>query len=124
MGGDFQKRQRPLAALLALAALLGGALLTLAPPHADGHPDDIQLVLTIDDADGIVAPGGEFNISAALRFTGPHTPWRRLSVEDASLRLTGPLRWAEQDASGQRPADQTVMGGARYRPFGEHHDDI
>ena len=124
MGGDFQKlRGRPLgalAAILALAALLGGALLTLAPAHADGHPDDIQLVLTIDDADGIVAPGGEFNVSAALRFTGPHTPWRRLSIEDASLRLTGPLRWAEQGASGRRPADQTVMGGALYRPFGEH----
>ena len=106
-----------LTALLTIAALLAGALLALQPARADGHPDDIQLILSIDDSDRIVAPGSEFNVTAALRFTGPHTPWRRLSIADAALRLSGPLRWQATDRSGQRPPDQFVMGGALYSPI-------
>ena len=111
----------PLALPIALlVALLAGALLALQPARADGHPDDIELVISIDDSDGIVAPGSEFNVTAALRFSGPHTPWRRLSIADAALRLSGPLRWQATDRSGQRPPDQFVMGGALYTPFNEN----
>ena len=107
-----------LLALVALiAALLAGSLLALAPVRADGLPDDIQLVLSIDDSDGTVAPDSEFSVSAALRFTGPHTPWQRLSIADAALRLSGPLSWQAADSGAQRPSDQFVMGGALYRPF-------
>ena len=42
---------------LALTALLTiAALLALQPARADGHPDDIQLILSIDDSDRIVRP--------------------------------------------------------------------
>ena len=116
-GGGGKTRVPALIALAALiAALLAGALLALAPARADGHPDDIELILSIDDSDSIVAPDSEFSVSAALRFTGPHTPWRRLSIADAALRLSGPLRWRSSDSGVLKPADQFVMGGALYTP--------
>ena len=59
-------------------------------------------------------------MTAALRFSGPHTPWRRLSIADAALRLSGPLRWQATDRSAQRPPDQFVMGGDLYIPLDEH----
>ena len=118
-----------LAALLALAALIGallaGSLLTLAPAQADGHPNDIELVLSVDDSDGVIAPGSEFTVSAALRFTGPHTLWRRLSIADARLRLPGVLDWAAAAGSNvQEPDDQTVMGAALYRPTGTDGEPV
>ena len=120
-GGGGKTRVPALIALAALiAALLAGALLALAPARADGHPDDIELVISIDDSDGIVAPDSEFSVSAALRFTGPHTPWRRLSIADAALRLSGPLRWRSSDSGALKPADQFVMGGALYTPYNEN----
>ena len=120
-GGGGKTRVPALIALAALiAALLAGALLALAPARADGHPDDIELVISIDDSDGIVAPDSEFSVSAALRFTGPHTPWRRLSIADAALRLSGPLRWRSSDSGVLKPADQFVMGGALYTPYNEN----
>ena len=120
-GGGGKTRVPALIALAALiAALLAGALLALAPARADGHPDDIELVISIDDSDGIVAPDSELSVSAALRFTGPHTPWRRLSIADAALRLSGPLRWRQSDSGVLKPADQFVMGGALYTPYNEN----
>ena len=99
--GGGNTRALALTALLTLAALLAGALLALQPARADGHPDDIQLILSIDDSDRIVAPGSEFNVTAALR-------------------LSGPLRWQAADRSGQRPPDQFVMGGDLYIPFDQY----
>ena len=106
-----------LTALLALAALiaalLAAALLSLAPARADGHPPDLELLLTIkDDLDNVIPPDSEFTVSAALRFTGPHNLERRLSLADASLRIIGALDWDTADAHGSRLDidDQFVIG--------------
>ena len=113
-----------LAALSALVALLAASLFTLAPAAADEHPDDIELVLSVDDSDGIVAPGSEFTVSAALRFTGPHTLWRRLNISDAALRLPGLLDWEATGRGALRPDDQTVMGHVLYRPDGADGEPV
>ena len=113
-----------LAALSALVALLAGSLFTLAPAAADGHPDDIELVLSINDSDNTVAPGSEFTVSAALRFTGPHTQWRRLNISDAALRLPGLLDWEATGRGALRPDDQTVMGHVLYRPDGADGEPV
>ena len=102
-----------LAALLTLAALLAAALLSLAPARADGHPPDLELLLTIkDDLDNVIPPDSEFTVEAALRFTGPHNLERRLSLADASLRIIGALDWDTADAHGSRLDidDQFVIG--------------
>ena len=97
-GGDTKR----LLALGALLALLAAALLTLAPAAADGHPDDLELILSIvDDSDNIVPPGSEFTVEAELRFSLPHTQERRLSAAtDSWLRLAGDLHWKKPPSSG------------------------
>ncbi len=101
-------------ALAALIALLAAALLTLAPAAADGHPADLELVLSLaEDSDNIVPPGGEFTVEAALRFTTPHTQERRLSAATgSSLRLVGELNWEGSDFFKRlNIAEHMVMGG-------------
>ena len=108
-----RSRLSALAALFALAALIGGSLFALAPVRADGHPDDIELLLTIkDDLDNVIPPDSEFTVEVALRFTGPHNLERRLSLADASLRISGALDWETADAHGSRLDinDQFVIG--------------
>ena len=109
-GGDTKR----LLALGALLALLAAALLTLAPAAADGHPDDLELILSIvDDSDNIVPPGSEFTVQAELRFSLPHTQERRLSAtSDSWLRLAGDLHWEETAFKRLDIAQQFVMGGA------------
>ena len=109
-GGGDTKRLLPLGALL---ALLAAALLTLAPAAADGHPDDLELILSIvDDSDNIVPPGSEFTVEAELRFSLPHTQERRLSAAtDSWLRLAGDLHWEETAFKRLDVAQQLVMGG-------------
>ena len=97
-------------ALLALAALIAGSLFALAPARADGHSDDIQLVLSVDDADNTIAPGSEFTVSAELRFTGPYTR-QRPSISDAALHLIGPLEWERVGRSRLAATAQSVGGG-------------
>ena len=121
-GGGGKTRVLTLAALI--AALLAGVLFTLASAAADGHPNDIQLVLSVDDSDNTIAAGGEFTVSAALRFTGAHTLWRRLSISDATLRLPGLLDWEATGRSALRPDDQTVMGHVLYRPDGADGEPV
>ena len=101
-------------ALLALAALsaalIAGSLFALAPARADGHSDNIQLVLSVDDADNVIAPNSEFTVSAQLHFTGPHTR-QRPSISNAALHLIGPLEWESVRRSRLAAAAQNVGGG-------------
>ncbi len=114
-GGGSTARSLALASLL---ALLAAALLPLAPAAADGHPDDIELVLSVaDDSDDIVPAGSEITVNASLRF-----PWRQptappaglpsytaysldvpaASVAVSNLRISGDLEW---DSAGRRRFD-------------------
>ena len=114
-GGGSTARSLALASLL---ALLAAALLAIAPAAADGHPDDIELVLSIaDDSDDIVPAGSEITINASLRFTmqPPIAPPAALpsftaysldvpaaSVAASNLRISGDLEW---DSAGRRRLD-------------------
>ncbi len=104
-----------LLALGALLALLAAATLPIAPAAADGHPDDLELVLSLaDDSDNVVPAGSEFTVEAALRFTSPHAQERRLSLADGGwLRLAGESLWEWEETGSTRldVAQQLVMGG-------------
>ena len=107
--------------LLALGALLGllaAALLCLsqpAPAAADGHPADLELVLSIvDDSDNVVRPDSEFTVQAELRFSQPHTQDQRLrlSPTGSALRLSGYLAWDGPTWHRLDIAQQMVVGGS------------
>ena len=112
-------RPHTLLALGALLALLAAALLPFAPAAADGHPDDLELVLSVvDDSDGIVPPNSEISISAELRFGLPaeasgFTPYRlgvpASSVGASMLQTTGAMVWDSIDRRVLDIADQTVI---------------
>ena len=109
-------RLKGLTALAALAALFGVALLALfalAPPaHAVPPPADVQLILGVDDEDGIIEPGQTVNVSAAIRFTGPYARPERMVAEDIELRSS--LGWegtASRSFHTLEVDDQVVVGG-------------
>lgn len=135
-------------ALAALAALLGAALLSLAPAHADGHlgnlnrfPNNLELVLELaGDPDVVVQPGEEFTVTAALRYSTPRfeepfDPYQRwiipaASVGPSNLRISGAgLVWedagrlrlniAEQNLVGFQSLDLGDLTSARLRAFDE-----
>lgn len=137
-----------LLALTTLAALLGAALLSLAPAHADGHlgnlnrfPNNLELVLELaGDPDVVVQPGEEFTVTAALRYSTPRfeepfDPYQRwiipaASVGPSNLRISGAgLVWedagrlrlniAEQNLVGFQSLDMGDLTGARLRAFDE-----
>ena len=117
-GGGGQKwRLRTLAALVALAALCAATALSLAPAAADGHflPEDAELVFSLkDNPSNTVAPGDEFTVEAAIRFS-THNPEWRLSLGDGLLRMTG-LVWEETNGSRLAASSQNVMGYRYYAP--------
>ena len=119
MWGGGYKRLLTLAALSALIALGAAAVLSLAPAAADGHflPDNPELVISLkDSSDNIVAPGSEFTVEAALRFSSHHPEWR-LRISDGSMRLYGQLEWESSGSTRlTRPNAQNVMGYSYYRP--------
>ena len=117
-------RPHTLLALGALLALLAAALLPFALAHADGHPDDMELVLSVvDDSDGIVPANSEITISAELRFglpaeaPGPpangFTPYRlgvpAPSVGASMLQTTGAMVWDSIDRRLLNITAQTVI---------------
>ena len=135
-------------ALAALAALLGAALLSLAPAQADGHlgnlnrfPNNLELVLELaGDPDVVVQPGEEFTVTAALRYSTPRfeepfDPYQRwiipaASVGPSNLRISGAgLVWedagrlrlniAEQNLVGFQSLDMGDLCCARLRAFDE-----
>ena len=138
-------RLRALFALGALAGLLAAALLTLAPAAADGHPDDLALVLSVvDESDNIVPPNSEITVRADLRFALPgavaappsptFTPYRLrvpeagMTVRDVTVGAStlwagGEVVW---DGVGRRRlniADQTVINSqVTPRPPGVQSD--
>ena len=109
--GGAARRLLALGAMLGLLAALG---LSLAPAAADGHPADLQLALSLaDDSDNIVPPGGEFTVSAELRFSQPLSPTRRLILRvPSALRLSGYLTWEGPTWHRNDIAQQWVAGGA------------
>ena len=112
-------RPHTLLALGALLALLAAALLPFAPAAADGHPDDLELVLSVvDDSDGIVPPNSEISISAELRFGLPaeasgFTPYRlgvpASSVGASMLQTTGAMVWDSIDRRVLDIAEHNVI---------------
>ena len=99
------------AALVALLALLAAALLALAAARAVPPPDDVQLILGVDDEDGIIEPGQTVNVSAAIRFTGPYARPERMVAEDIELRSS--LGWestASRSFHTLEVDDQVVVG--------------
>ena len=115
-GGGGTKRLLALGSLLALLAAL---LLTLAPAAADGHPDDLELILSIaDDSDNVVPAGSEFTVNAALRFSTypPAYTYEWLNIvaagEAASqLRISGVLDWESSGSRRLAPPAQTPLFG-------------
>ena len=106
-------RLRSLTALAALAALFGVALFALSPSaRAVPPPADVQLILGVDDEDGIIEPGQTVNVSAAIRFTGPYAQPERMVAEDIQLRSS--LGWestASRSFHTLEVDDQVVVGG-------------
>ena len=98
---------RALLGLAALAALLAGALLSLADAHAVPPPEDVQLIIGIDDADGVVEPGQEINVRAAVQFTGGYSFPDRMVVNN--LRIQSSAGW--DDVTG---ASNTIVSGWGY----------
>ncbi len=100
-----------LAALVGLIALAAAALGSLAPAAADGHPPDAELLLSVkDDLDNVIPPDSEFTVEARLRFTGPHSLERRLSLVDADLRISGTLNWDDNGRARLGVGNQFVIG--------------
>ena len=116
-------------ALAALAALLGAALLSLAPAQADGHlgnlnrfPNNLELVLELaGDPDVVVQPGEEFTVTAALRYSTPRfeepfDPYQRwiipaASVGPSNLRISGAgLVWEDAGRLRLTIAPQNLVG--------------
>ena len=105
------------AALVALLALFAAALLALSTTHASPPPEDIQLILRADDADGIIAPGQEIKLSAAVRFSGQYGEVERLKFSNFSLDSI--LGW--ETASGRSlPLSETYQadGNPTWEQFG------
>ena len=93
-----------LTALIALAALLSGALLSLTPAHADGHGPTLTLTL-VDDSDGIVPPGSEVTIEGRLRFSGTLGGDQVHELSDAALTLSGFYDWGDSTSRRLSSAD-------------------
>ncbi len=77
--------------VLALGALLGGALGALAPAAGAPPPADLTMTLSTDDADGVIEPGQEFTVLAELTYTGGRDPLAadQLQIGSASVRISG-----------------------------------
>ena len=104
VGGGGTMRLLLLAALSALVALCA-----LATAHAVPPPADVQLILGVDDEDGIIEPGQTVNVSAAIRFTGPYAQPERMVAEDIQLRSS--LGWEKTPDYTLDVEDQVVVGG-------------
>ena len=94
-----------LTALLALAALLAGSLVALAPAGADGHLQP-ELVLTApDESDNVAPPDSEISINAQLRFRGS-LDGEVYNLSDTALRLRGDFwQWKSSSRLRLAPAD-------------------
>lgn len=113
-------RSRWLLAVAGLVALLAGTVGSLGTPlpaAADGH-GDAELVISLDnDSDNIVAPGGSFNVSAQLRYSGPaglESKWIEI-LANSNLHIAGALDWDDPSIIGARlsiPAQ--IYGGPQY----------
>ena len=104
--------------MLTLGALLGGALATLAPAAAQ-LPEDMSLTLRIDDEDGVVAPGEEFNVIAEFRWPGSRDPaGGRLHVRSGTLRLGSTLDW--EDGGRQLTLSNLPISSADLVNYGRY----
>ncbi len=89
-----------------LAALLSGALLSLAPAAADGHEPQPTLTLSLlDDSDNIVPAGSEVGIEARLRFSGALGAGQIYEFSDISLTLSGFYDWDDSTSRRLAPDD-------------------
>ncbi len=103
--------------LALLAALAAAALLALAPAHAGPPPEGVELVLHVDDADGVIEPGQTVKVSAAVRFPGQYGGAERMKATDFSLRSN--FEWESARAAGGRLTFDdpgVIMGLYRLRP--------
>lgn len=107
-----------IAALATLIALAAAALLALSHAHAGPPPEGVELVLHVDDADGVIEPGQTVKVSAAVRFPGQYGGLEQMKASDFSL--TSSLGW---DAVTGRTLTfdtfdnpRTIMGLYRLRP--------
>lgn len=107
-----------IAALATLSALAAAAFLALSHAHAGPPPEGVELVLHVDDADGVIEPGQTVKVSAAVRFPGQYGGLEQMKASDFSL--TSSLGW---DAVTGRTLTfdtfdnpRTIMGLYRLRP--------
>ena len=103
--------------LALLAALAAAALLALAPAHAGPPPEGVELILNVDDADGVIEPGQTVKISAAVRFPGQYGGAERMKASDLSLRSN--FEWENAAAAGGRlnlDDPGLIMGTQNLRP--------
>ena len=103
--------------LALLAALAAAALLALAPAQAGPPPEGVELVLHVDDADGVIEPGQTVKVSAAVRFPGQYGGAERMKASDLSLRSN--FEWESARAAGGRLTFDdpgVIMGLYRLRP--------
>ena len=101
--------------LALLAALAAAAFLALAHTHAGPPPEGVELVLHVDDADGVIEPGQTVKVSAAVRFPGQYGGAERMKASDLSLRSN--FDW-EGAAGGRLAIDDPglIMGTQNLRP--------
>ncbi len=105
-GGGVRPVIAALTALIALAALLAGALLSLAPAAADGHDPQPTLTLSLlDDSDNIVPAGSEVGIEARLRFSGTLGGDQVHELSNIALTLSGFYDWNDSTSRRLKPAD-------------------
>ncbi len=98
-GGGVRSWAAGLTGLLALGALLGGALLTLGPAGAQepGEPAGLRLTLElVEDSDNVVQAGQTIEVRSQVRF---EASGRTLSLSAGELRISGALNWEAQIGS-------------------------
>ena len=103
---------RALLGLAALAALLAGALLSLADAYAVPPPDDVQLIIGTDDPDGVIEPGQTVNVTAAIRFTGPYAEPERMAADQ--IQLISSMGWDNGTGSRISISGQQWAMGAEW----------
>ncbi len=104
-----------IAALATLIALAAAAFLALSHAHAGPPPEGVELVLHVDDADGVIEPGQTVKVSAAVRFPGQYGGAERMKASD--LSLTSSLDW--ETVTGRTLAIDDpglIMGAQNLRP--------
>ena len=103
--------------LALLAALAAAALLALAPAQAGPPPEGVELILHVDDADGVIEPGQTVKVSAAVRFPGQYGGAERMKASDLSLRSN--FDWETAAGGRLNPTldnNGWIMGVQNLRP--------